>query len=114
MKVESEKKYHVSNVIGQFLRKRRKELGLSCVTVAESIGISQQHLSRFENGRSVINVEMLFSVLRRLNVCFYEFYVNILLLAVDDKVLSKYISSSDVVNWHLGDLYYKYQAESIV
>lgn len=105
MKSNSVINYHVSNVIGCYLRGKRKEMGFSSAEVAQCVGISQQHLSRYENGKSAINVEILFSLLVFFNIRFSDFYINILSLSLEHRVLSRYISHSDTVGFKLKSCY---------
>ena len=43
--------------IGEQIRKRRKELGLSQEQLSEKVGVSYQQIQRYENGGSMLNVE---------------------------------------------------------
>jgi len=43
--------------IGELIRKRRKELGLSQEQLSEKVGVSYQQIQRYENGGSMLNVE---------------------------------------------------------
>lgn len=43
--------------IGELIRKRRKELGLSQEQLSVKVGVSYQQIQRYENGGSMINVE---------------------------------------------------------
>lgn len=45
--------------IGELIRKRRKELGLSQEQLSEKVGVSYQQIQRYENGGSMLNVENL-------------------------------------------------------
>lgn len=45
--------------VGKRIQKRRKELGLTAEALSEKIGVSQQQFSRYECGRSKINVSHL-------------------------------------------------------
>jgi transcriptional regulator with XRE-family HTH domain len=42
----------VNKAIGKRLRLRRKELGMTQQNVAESVGVSYQHIQKFETGKS--------------------------------------------------------------
>jgi len=44
--------------IGEAIKKRRKELGFSQEQLADKVGVSYQQLQRYENGNSMINVEI--------------------------------------------------------
>lgn len=46
-----------SSKIGELIRKRRKELGLSQEQLSEMVGVSYQQIQRYENGNSMLNVE---------------------------------------------------------
>lgn len=43
--------------IGETIRKRRKELGLSQEQLSERVGVSYQQIQRYENGSNMLNVE---------------------------------------------------------
>jgi len=43
--------------IGELIRRRRKELGLSQEQLSEKVGVSYQQIQRYENGGSMLNVE---------------------------------------------------------
>jgi transcriptional regulator with XRE-family HTH domain len=46
-----------SREIGEIIKNRRKELGLSQEQLAERVGVSYQQIQRYENGGSMLNVE---------------------------------------------------------
>lgn len=114
MKSIKVKKYYVSEIVGVCFKKYRTNKGLSLTEVANAIGISQQHLSRYENGKSAINVDILIEILSLLDVKIYDFYFNFFSLLLEKKHLSQYITDSDKINWKLKLLKNHYKAESII
>lgn len=54
--------------IGRYLRQVRKALGLSGVAVAAVLGVSQQQLSRYELGHSMMSYLMLLRLCRYLEI----------------------------------------------
>ncbi|EPO2449937.1 helix-turn-helix domain-containing protein [Providencia rettgeri] len=63
-----------SSIIGKELRRIRKGKGLSGAKVAKQLGISQQHYSRYECGKSRISVDTLLSILFVLDFDFGDFF----------------------------------------
>lgn len=59
---------NVNQIVGKEIRKRRKNLGLSGMELADLIGISQQQISRYERGECNITLENLFSLAKALEV----------------------------------------------
>ncbi|EKN3888434.1 TPA: helix-turn-helix domain-containing protein [Yersinia enterocolitica] len=49
-------------LVGQRIQKRRKELGMTALQLAEYADISQQQLSRYERGTNKINVAHLVNI----------------------------------------------------
>lgn len=62
--------------IGQMIRKKRQKLQISAADLSASLGISQQHLSRYERGEVRINVEWLIKVSRVLDIAIESYFVN--------------------------------------
>lgn len=58
----------VSVFIGNFIRKKRRCLGLSGHELASRLYISQQQVSKYECGKSSIHIEMLLRIIRVLNI----------------------------------------------
>ncbi|WP_130537875.1 helix-turn-helix domain-containing protein [Thiomicrorhabdus indica] len=52
----------VDKSVGRKIQIRRKELNLTAAQLSESIGISQQQLSRYERGENKINITHLVSI----------------------------------------------------
>lgn len=52
----------------QIIRARRQSLGLTQQEIAEKLAISQHHLSDIENGRRVLDVGRLLTLLTLLNL----------------------------------------------
>lgn len=64
---------NVNQIVGKEIRKRRKNLGLSGMELADLIGISQQQVSRYERGECNITLENLFSLAKALEVSLIYF-----------------------------------------
>ncbi|WP_231710551.1 helix-turn-helix domain-containing protein [Gracilibacillus suaedae] len=63
--------------IGEQLKALRKSLNLTSQEVANRVNISQSYISRFENDRSVPDVEMLAKILKALGTdmtTFFSYY----------------------------------------
>lgn len=52
----------VDLAIGKRIQQRRKEVGLTAEDLAEQIGVSQQQFSRYERGKTKINVAHLVNI----------------------------------------------------
>lgn len=61
--------------IGELIRKRRKELGLSQEQLSEKVGVSYQQIQRYENGGSMLNVENLQRIAKALAMPVASFFV---------------------------------------
>ena len=57
--IENPTNASINESVGCRVFRKRKELGYSGQQVADRLGISQQQLSRYERGRSQINVSLL-------------------------------------------------------
>ena len=65
----------MSNEFGEFIRKRRKELGLTIKEVEEITGISNAYLSQIENGkRGIPSVSVLSKLSNALGVSFFDLF----------------------------------------
>ena len=51
--------HHISSVIGQALKNKRRQLGLSGIELSKILSISQQQISRYERGVNCFNLDML-------------------------------------------------------
>lgn len=49
----------ISSVIGQALKNKRRQLGLSGIELSKILSISQQQISRYERGVNCFNLDML-------------------------------------------------------
>ncbi len=70
-----ENSYPVSAVIGYKIRKLRKEKGLSLLTVAQSIGISEQQQLRYERGNNRISIDRLKQYAIYFNTSINDFFL---------------------------------------
>ena len=65
---------NVNWIVGREIRKRRKNLGLSGIELANIVGVSQQQISRYERGECNINIENLHVLADALEtnlICFF-------------------------------------------
>jgi len=60
--------------IGEAIRKRRKELGLSQEQLSERVGVSYQQIQRYENGSNMLNVETVQRIARALSLPVTAFF----------------------------------------
>lgn len=60
--------------IGEAIRKRRKELGLSQEQLSERVGVSYQQIQRYENGSNMLNVETVQRIARALSMPVTTFF----------------------------------------
>lgn len=60
--------------IGEAIRKRRKELGLSQEQLSERVGVSYQQIQRYENGSNMLNVETVQRIARALSMSATAFF----------------------------------------
>ena len=64
-------------IVGKRVKKLRLQKRISQSDLAQSIGISQAHMSNIESGRSNITLENLFAIHDVLNVSMASFFVDI-------------------------------------
>ncbi|EKT60439.1 helix-turn-helix domain-containing protein [Providencia rettgeri] len=60
-----------SKVVGQRIKFLRRDRGLSGVKLGLLLGLSQQHISRIENGNTKINIEQLNMITEALSIPLY-------------------------------------------
>lgn len=65
--------------IGAFLKKCRREQGISGVQAAEYNLFSQQQLSRYERGVNAISISLLNEILQKYNVSWDRFFVEVII-----------------------------------
>lgn len=53
------KRIKTSKEIGEKIKRRRRELGISQENLAETLGVTYQQVQRYENGANKLNVENL-------------------------------------------------------
>lgn len=64
-----------SGEMGEAIRKRRKELGLSQEQLAERVGVSYQQIQRYESGYSMLNVENIQRIAKTLQMPVTSFFI---------------------------------------
>ena len=62
------KKIKTSREIGEKIKRRRRELGISQEELAETLGVTYQQVQRYENGTNKLNVENIQAVADILSV----------------------------------------------
>ncbi|MBI1811098.1 MAG: helix-turn-helix transcriptional regulator [Nitrospirae bacterium] len=62
------KKLKTSRAIGEKIKGRRRELGISQERLAEILGVTYQQVQRYENGMNKLNVENIQTVADTLNM----------------------------------------------
>ncbi|ARA21142.1 TPA: helix-turn-helix transcriptional regulator [Proteus mirabilis] len=60
--------------IGAYIRKTRKEMGMSALVLGEKLNMSQQQISRCENGKTNLTFEFINKVLVALNKQWYHLF----------------------------------------
>lgn len=73
-KARSEKAHAIDHLVGQQLRKRRLELGLTQLSVAEAIGVTFQQIQKYERGSNRIVASRLYDLANTLNVPLEYFF----------------------------------------
>jgi DNA-binding XRE family transcriptional regulator len=66
--------------LGEAASSRRHELGLSCLAVATSIGVTEQKLAAFEAGQldgSAVRLEFVLQLAKALNVAARDIFVSL-------------------------------------
>ena len=73
-KARSEKAHAIDHLVGQQLRKRRLELGLTQLSVADAIGVTFQQIQKYERGSNRIVASRLYDLANTLNVPLEYFF----------------------------------------
>jgi transcriptional regulator with XRE-family HTH domain len=71
---DMEKKIVTSKEIGEAIKRRRRELGISQERLAEMLNVSYQQVQRYENGANKLNVENIQVIANLLSVPLIFFY----------------------------------------
>ena len=66
-KARTEKAHAIDRLVGQQLRKRRIELGLTQLSVAEAIGVTFQQIQKYERGSNRIVASRLYDLAKTLD-----------------------------------------------
>lgn len=72
-----ERKFITNKEIGDVIRKRRRELGISQERLAEMLNVSYQQVQRYENGSNKLNVESIQNVAAALAVPVAYFFESV-------------------------------------
>lgn len=70
--------YNLNKRIGNFIRKNRITKGLTGKELARRMGLSQQHISRYENGKCSFNFVYIYKFLNILDKSFSDFTQEVL------------------------------------
>lgn len=68
----------VNTLIGNYLRKKRIENDLTGEDISKLLHVSQQQVSRYENGINTISVSLILLFLIKLNISVESFFVSLL------------------------------------
>ena len=85
----------VSVAIGQKIKETRKSFGMTGKQLGLRLGVTQQQISRYESGTTPMTIDILFLIVRALDVKIEE-------------ILSDYISSLDYEHYFMKQYYHKY------
>jgi transcriptional regulator with XRE-family HTH domain len=85
------KRIKTSKEIGEKIKRRRRELGISQESLAEILGVTYQQVQRYENGMNKLNVENIQLVADALSVPVSYFYEAEKALTISEKT-SPYFS----------------------
>ncbi|MGG4607256.1 helix-turn-helix domain-containing protein [Providencia sp. Me31A] len=94
----------IHTIIGIKIKNRRKELGLSGSNLANKLNLSQQQISRYENGINKIPINHLVDIAEALN-CPIEWFFQ----GYTSELKNKHNDKFDKINKEL-----QYTAESVV
>lgn len=89
------KKLKTSREIGEKIKRRRRELGISQEGLAEILGVTYQQVQRYENGTNKLNVENLQIVADALSVPVSYFFEGEKPLMLSEKSAS-YLPSDEI------------------
>ncbi|MEM8006631.1 helix-turn-helix transcriptional regulator [Morganella morganii subsp. sibonii] len=64
----------INKIVGEQIRARRKEQGLSGSELGDKLKLSQQQVSRYERGECNIPLDMLFTISQVLEVPFVKLF----------------------------------------
>lgn len=68
----------VNTLVGNYLRKKRIENDMTGAEVSELLHVSQQQISRYENGINTISFSLILLFLIKLNISVESFFVSLL------------------------------------
>ncbi|HHE6468306.1 TPA: helix-turn-helix domain-containing protein [Providencia rettgeri] len=94
----------IHTIIGIKIKNRRKELGLSGANLADKLNLSQQQISRYENGINKIPINHLVDIAEALN-CPIEWFFQ----GYTREFKNKHNDESDKINKER-----QYTAESVI
>ncbi|EPL6453146.1 MULTISPECIES: helix-turn-helix domain-containing protein [Providencia] len=68
----------VNTLVGNYLRQKRIENDMTGAEVSELLNVSQQQVSRYENGINTISFSLILLFLMKLNISVESFFVSLL------------------------------------
>lgn len=75
---------NINKIIGQFIRESRSAKSLTGKEFGQLINVSQQQVSRYENGVTSLSIDALNTILTVLEIDWSEFYRKVLHVDIDD------------------------------
>ncbi|HDN2510193.1 MULTISPECIES: helix-turn-helix domain-containing protein [Providencia] len=96
----------VNTLVGNYLRQKRIENDMTGAEVSELLHVSQQQISRYENGINTISFSLILLFLIKLNISVESFFVSLLKELenegdIIDLGLSLYLNPSSRENQYL-------------
>ncbi|MEQ4675401.1 helix-turn-helix transcriptional regulator [Providencia vermicola] len=96
----------VNTLVGNYLRQKRIENDMTGAEVSELLHVSQQQISRYENGINTISFSLILLFLIKLNISVESFFVSLLKELenegdIIDLGLSLYLNPSSRKNQYL-------------
>lgn len=88
VKKNNKQSMRLNKMIGQFIRESRSAKSLTGAEFGKLINVSQQQISRYENGVTSISVETLDTIFSALDINWSEFYRKVLLVQVGDYIVN--------------------------
>ncbi|AWC92310.1 helix-turn-helix transcriptional regulator [Morganella morganii] len=83
-------KNHVSASVGRKIRETRKSVGISANALAPNLGLSQQQISRYENGRTSMTIDTVVMIARQLDVSVNDLLSDYLTSEDNHKIITEY------------------------
>lgn len=95
----------VNKLIGQYLKKKRLESGLTGAEIGRLLYISQQQISRYERGQNTVSLSVALFFLKTLG-CSVEEFFNYLLNEIESEKISTEMTLQHYLNVTSGEKNY--------